>query len=130
MAKTRQDLKILIVDDDEKSLKLLEAKLNILGFKRILKANNGDECMSLSQEELPDLIFLDIVMPGLDGGDIAKKLSEIEKTKDIPVIFATVLITSKEIGSSGSEIEGKIFIAKPYDTEKIEQAIRVALGDM
>lgn len=130
MGKAREDLKVLIVDDDEKSLKLLEVKLNEAGFKNILKANDGKECLVLARTEMPDLILLDIMMPGMDGASVRSKLRDNETTKNIPVIFSTVMVSDEEIENMGGEIGGSLYIAKPYDTKKIEQAIHAALGNI
>ena len=128
MIKERKDLKILIVDDDDKSLRLLEAKLRTMGFEQILKAGNGRECLTVARQEKPDLIFLDVMMPEMDGGEVKSELSEDERTRDIPVIFSTALVTDQEIEKKGGEIGGEIFLAKPSDSEKIERAIKMAMG--
>ncbi len=59
----KEDLKILIVDDNEKDLKLLELRLTQLGFRNIIKARDGQEALKLAWRHLPDLICLDLMMP-------------------------------------------------------------------
>lgn len=126
----RKDLKVLIVDDDEKSLKLMEAKLVTLGFRDFLKTDNGKECLFLARHEQPDIIFLDVMMPELDGGSVKRQLLDDIETKDIPVIFITAMITDEEIEKRGQEIGTNLYVAKPFDTEKIDKAIRAALGNI
>ncbi|PIQ88621.1 MAG: two-component system response regulator [Candidatus Omnitrophica bacterium CG11_big_fil_rev_8_21_14_0_20_42_13] len=106
--------KILIVDDEEDVLKGLEKRLSVAGYS-VLKATSGIEAVAAAKRELPDLIVLDIVMPGMDGGQTAYALKEDPATKDIPVIFLTCLITREETGQTSAAIDGEYFIAKPYD---------------
>ena len=130
MGKVRKDLRILIVDDEESSRKLLEAKLQTIGCgKDIIKASNGEEAITLAQTEHPDIIFLDVMMPQMDGGNVKRRLLDNEATKDIPIIFSTALITKEEAEESGGVVGGGLYIAKPYNTEKIGQAITAALKE-
>jgi|SRR3989344_7074987 len=80
------DKKILIVEDDEDFIFILEKKLTMEGFA-ILKAKDGLEGIKLAQEENPDLILSDMLMPGMDGIAMAKKIREFNA--DVPVIFLT-----------------------------------------
>ncbi len=73
----KENLKILIVDDNEKDLKLLELKLIQLGFRNIIKARDGQEALKLALRHLPDLICLDLMMPGLDGGMVKEQITNI-----------------------------------------------------
>ncbi|MFH0797200.1 MAG: response regulator [Candidatus Omnitrophota bacterium] len=127
MVKERKDLKVLIVDDDEKSLKLLEIKLRQMGFENILKADCGHKCLEIARSQRPDLIFLDFMMPGMDGGDVKFEISNDKNLKDIPVIYATAIITQKEVESIGGETTKGIFVSKPYDTEMIEKVLQKVL---
>ncbi|MBU4245915.1 MAG: response regulator [Nanoarchaeota archaeon] len=126
--RTRKNLKILIVDDDEKSLKLLKAILEMVGFEHIIAASNGKECFTLAQDELPDLIFLDIMMPEMDGASVRSDLLNNEKTKNIPVVFSTAIVTDEEVKNTNGVIGKDLFVAKPYDSGKINRAIYAALG--
>lgn len=81
--------KILIVDDEEKVRKLVEVTLSV-GKLEILHAGSGDEALRVIRETKPDLILLDIMMPGkLDGLDVCRILKEDPETKDIYVIMLT-----------------------------------------
>ena len=80
------DKKILIVEDDEDFIFILEKKLTMEGFA-ILKAKDGLEGIKLAKEENPDLILSDMLMPGMDGIAMAKKIREFNA--DVPVIFLT-----------------------------------------
>jgi DNA-binding response OmpR family regulator len=81
--------KILIVDDEEKVRKLVEVTLSV-GDLEILHASSGDEALSAARETKPDLILLDIMMPGrMDGLDVCRILKKDPETKNIYVIMLT-----------------------------------------
>lgn len=79
---------ILIVEDEQNLLKLLELTFKSNGYK-VIKAINGAEAYSSAVKELPNLILLDILLPGESGLEVLKRLKEEEKTKDIPVVMLT-----------------------------------------
>ena len=124
----RQNLTILIVDDSDRDLRLLESKLLQLGFQNILKTRQGTEALELAREHLPDLIFLDIIMPGLDGGAVKQLLKDDPRTKAIPTIFLSSIISKKEQKGIRGSTGGNIIIAKPYTTAELSEAIDKALG--
>ena len=128
MEKGKEDLKILIVDDNEKDLKLLELKLMQLGFRNIIKARDGQEALKLALRHLPDLICLDLMMPGLDGGMVKERLKEDHKTKNIPTIVLSSIITKDEQKNMQYLKGGDIIIAKPYSSDELLEAIDKSLG--
>lgn len=94
-SKTR---KILIVDDNRTMLKVLEKLLKSAGFE-VVAADKGTDALRLAAQEKPHLIISDVNMPGMDGGELAARLKESPRTKRIPVVFLTSLITQKDAGS-------------------------------
>ena len=82
--------KILVVDDEVKNVKLLEALLLPRGYQ-VVKAYNGEEALSQVQQEQPDLILLDVMMPLLDGFEVCRRLKENDETRLIPVVIMTAL---------------------------------------
>lgn len=82
------DKKILIVDDDFDTLHMVGKMLERHGFK-ILAANNGEKALQIVEEEKPDLILLDVMMPGMDGYEVTRKLRAMENTAFIPIILFT-----------------------------------------
>ncbi len=121
-----KQIKILGVDDNERSLKLFVAILKGFGYD-VITATNGKDCLKLAKQESPDLIFLDVMMPGLDGSETAQLLKEDERTKNIPIIFQTVLITENEESEYKGIIGENMFIAKPLNKEKIVRVINQVL---
>ena len=124
----KEDLKILIVDDNEKDLKLLEIRLTQLGFRNIIKARDGQEALKLVLKHLPDLICLDLMMPGLDGGMVKERLKDDHKTKNIPTIVLSSIITKDEQKNMQYLRGGDIIIAKPYSSDELLEAIDQSLG--
>jgi CheY-like chemotaxis protein len=129
MTQEKEKIKILIVDDSERDLKLLESRVLQLGYQDVLKAREGTEALELARKHLPDLIFLDIIMPGLDGGAVKEVLKNDPKTKDIPTIFLSSIISKKEQkGIRGITGGGDTIIAKPPSLEELSAAINKALN--
>ncbi len=114
--------KILIVDDEMDSLLILEKELTAKG-NSVIAANNGSSALNLAKSEHPDLIILDIWMPGVDGTEVAEKLREDAGTKDIPVIFLTCLFRKREGEEEGRVVAGKVLIAKPYSIDGLSAQI-------
>ena len=120
-------VKILVVDDEEKVVDLYKDMLSKEGFS-VLAATNGKDCLKLAEKEVPDLILLDVIMPEMDGGTTARNLLENVKTKNIPIIFLTSIITKEEEAEQEGQIGGRQFISKFSDREDILKKINDALG--
>jgi len=114
--------KILIVDDEKDALYILEEELANKGYS-VIAADNGNDAINLAKSECPNPIILDIWMPRMDGVEVAKKLKEDLKTKDIPVIFLTCLYEKREGEEQGRDIAGKVLIAKPYSIRALSAQI-------
>ncbi len=121
--------KILIVDDERDVLSVLEKGLAGKGYL-IITADNGEDAVMLAKSERPDLIILDLLMPGMDGTEVATKLKEHQQTKDIPVIFLTALLSKIEEEKYGQMIDGNIIFAKPFDSEELLTQIKKLLCNM
>ncbi len=114
--------KILIVDDDNKILSLLRASLMTENFE-ILTAHTGEECLRDAKTDNPDVIILDITLPGKDGTEVASELKNGEKTKHIPVIFLTGLVDKHEEKEEGSLGKCNYIFAKPFEVKELLAAI-------
>ncbi len=112
--------KILIVDDDPVTLKMLEKILLSVGYW-VAKATNGKEALYIADDFVPDIIILDIVMPVMDGTVTIERLKKNPRTKEIPVIFLSSLITKKD--EMGKYAKSKGYLAKPIDREKLLKEI-------
>ncbi|MFH0878029.1 MAG: response regulator [Candidatus Omnitrophota bacterium] len=110
--------RILIVDDEPDVLILLGERLSKAGYE-VLKASSGQEAIDSAVKNAPDLVILDIAMPGMDGSETATILRSESKTKDIPILFLTCLFTKHEEKVCGHLLGQNFFIAKPYDATEL-----------
>jgi DNA-binding response OmpR family regulator len=115
--------KILVVDDENDTLLLLEKRLAAKGYS-VITAINGCDAIILARTQSPDLIILDVVMPGMEGGEVAAKLKEDIRTQNIPVIFLTALLSRNEAYKENHIIAGNITFAKPIDPEELLSQIK------
>jgi CheY-like chemotaxis protein len=114
--------RILIVDDDKVTLKALESILMRAGYS-VTPISLGKEAIRIARTDSIDLIILDIMMPDMDGGEVAYVLKNDPETKDIPIMFLSSLITKKEEKSS-SKRDGICLLSKPYDREELLYQIK------
>ena len=117
--------KILCVDDDPRNLKLLDALLVPAGYE-VLPAENGEKALKIVQAENPDLVLLDIMMPGLSGYDVLKRLREDKKIRDIPVVMVTALVDVRD-RIKALEAGCDDFISKPFDKTELLSRVRSLL---
>jgi len=108
---------ILIIDDDIISQNMLRSTLTQAGYS-VIVTSNGEEGIKKASEQLPDLIILDIMMPEMDGGEVAIILKNDPTTKDIPIIFLSSLITGKA-KISNSKKEAIVYLSKSYNTDDL-----------
>jgi signal transduction histidine kinase len=115
---------ILIVDDVPINLKVLRAHLEPAGY-HVLDAGSGQEALVQAKKQ-PDVILLDIMMPGMDGMETCQKLKANAKTAEIPVIFLSAL-TDPESRTGALAIGGVDFIIKPFDEEELIARVKIHL---
>lgn len=114
--------RILIVDDERYNIKVLTDFLR--DEYKIMAAKEGEQALKAAQgPKPPDLILLDIMMPGIDGYDVCKRLKENDKTKNIPVIFVTALDASDD-EAKGFELGAVDYITKPFKPLIIKARVR------
>ena len=87
--------KILIVDNEEDFLQMLDKRLTTEGYS-VVKATNGTEAIGLALLQHPDIIILDVLMPDMEGEEVAAKLKEYSPTKNIPMIYLTALFSKAD----------------------------------
>ena len=86
---------ILLVDDEKETLMFLANTLKRLGYK-VITASSGAEAITKTKDNSPDLILLDVLMPGISGDDVAVILSQDPDTANIPIVFLTGIISKEE----------------------------------
>lgn len=117
--------KVLVVDDEADMLNVVRYTLQKAGYE-VITCDNGRNVWSMVQESKPDLMILDVMLPGIDGYSLGIKISQEESTKNIPIIVMTALEPSKTLFQKFSQV--KAFLTKPFKTEVLVQSVEQAIG--
>ncbi len=117
--------KIMVVDDEPQILTLVKIMFEMKGYQ-VSEAKSGAECLRKLKNEKPDLILLDIMMPGEDGWEILKEIKKDKETKDIPVVMFSVR-TSKDSIKKSLEYGADAHINKPFDLDYLLNQVKSLL---
>jgi len=120
-------MKVLIIDDEEDTRSIASMCLTMIGGADVIEAASGSEGLEKAAEESPDVIILDLIMPGMDGVATFKNLRDNPKTVDIPVIFLTVKGMFSEFDRLKS-MGALAVLTKPFDPEQLTNQIREILA--
>jgi CheY-like chemotaxis protein len=104
--------RIMIIDDNPVIVELLQRKLGRAGYE-VLGCVDSEQAVAQCEEENPDLVILDILMPGLNGWEVMKRLKENPETASIPIIISTVKNRPEDM-DKGRDLQAADYIAKPY----------------
>jgi CheY-like chemotaxis protein len=118
--------RILIVDNDKNSTHLVKVLLEKTGRYVVSEENDSTRAHQTARNFRPDLIFLDVVMPDQDGGEIAAQIRADPGLQSTPIIFLTALVTRAE-AETGLHIDGHPFLAKPINIQELINAIEMSL---
>ena len=121
-------LKILIIDDEEDFFYFTKLNLEKTGRFDVTGSTKGPEGIGLAKKNKPDLILLDILMPEMDGPQVARHLLEDTTTSNIPIVFLTALANKEDIETGKGLIGGRPFIAKPVTSAELISRIESILG--
>lgn len=119
---TEKKKTILIVDDNDDIVTTYKVVLDRMGYT-VVVARNGIECLDMIDEVKPDLVFLDVLLPGLSGSEVCRSIKDTAKTTDIPVIAITASV-SGETRKRMSEVGADDFLLKPIDVSDINRVIK------
>ncbi len=103
----------MIVDDEEQLTRLVRMVLGQTGRYEVREVNVSTKAVSIAKEFRPDVILLDVVMPGADGGEVACSLKAHNETKDIPFVFVTSTISRADTNNLPYRSGGHLFLCKP-----------------
>jgi len=118
--------KILIIDDERDICILIKQNLELSGDYQVIIANSGREGISAAVKDKPDLIFLDIIMPGLSGFDVLKKLKGTVETASIPVVMLSAIGT-EEAKDEAMSVYNEDYLVKPVMTDALKAKIEEVL---
>ena len=125
MAKKR----ILIVDDEPGITNLLRLNLEKSGHYIVRAENDAERVLSAAIEFKPDLLMLDVMMPGMSGGELAGKLRNTNAFRKLPIVFLTAAVKQHEVDARDGVIGGFPYIAKPLNVKGVMEIIQKNLPD-
>jgi DNA-binding response OmpR family regulator len=114
--------RILVADDDPVILRLLEVNLGLEGFE-VETAIRGEDAVDRARELRPDVIILDVMMPGMTGYDVAGRLKEDPSTAAIPIVFLSAR-TQEEDRARGRALGVAAYVTKPFDPAELMDVVR------
>jgi CheY-like chemotaxis protein len=120
--------RILIVDDESSFTRNVKLNLEKTGQYEVTEVNHSGHAVAVANVCKPDLILLDVMMPGLDGGDVLACLKADPALKDVPVLVLTATVKKAEVDSFAGVIGGYPFLAKPIKLEALVEHIEKQLA--
>jgi len=124
----RMKKKILVVDDEVSITRLLKLNLEQTGNYEVFEVNQGARALQMAQAFKPDLVILDVMMPDMDGSEIAASFKQDPGLKKTPVVFLTAAIKKEELGGAEGKIGGRTYIAKPLNVQGVISVIERSLS--
>ena len=109
----REKKRILVVDDRPSDTQLVKLYLEQSNNYVVREENNSKTALSTAEAFQPQLILLDVKMPGMGGGELAASFKQSPKLKDVPIVFLTAMVTKGEVEAGDGRIGGLPFLAKP-----------------
>jgi len=119
--------RILVADDEVYIVHILEFSLNMEGYE-VISATSGEEALRKAEKERPDLVVLDVLMPGMTGHEVCRRLRMDERTRDIPIIFLTARdsLADRDFGLG---LGANAYITKPFGPRRLIEAIETLLDE-
>jgi DNA-binding response OmpR family regulator len=118
--------RVLVIDDEAPIRMLCRVNLEAEGIE-VLEAPDGGQGIELARSESPDAVILDVMMPGLDGWEVARTLLAEEATKGIPIVFLTARADARD-RLRGLEVGGFAYVTKPFNPMELAQVVRRAIA--
>ena len=120
--------RILVVDDEPDFTNLLKLTLESHGYYEVREENDAEAARAAAREFDPDLVVLDIMMPQLDGSEVAAALKQDPMTREVPVIFLTALVSKEDAPMGTCSSGGQTFLPKNIRIEKLIACIEDKIG--
>ncbi|MBG7602614.1 MAG: response regulator [Gammaproteobacteria bacterium] len=121
--------RILVVDDEPAITRMVKLNLERTQNYEVLTENHSTNAIAAARQFQPDLILLDVMMPEMDGDEIASQLRQDEQLSKIKFVFMTAIVSKDDIETMGSNIGGNEFLAKPVKTEELIGTIERVLAE-
>ena len=121
--------RILIIVDESSITRLLKLNLEMTGRYEAREVNTSAKALLAAREFKPNLVLLDIMMPDMDGGDVAAQIQNEPTLKHIPIVFLTATVRPEELEKRGEVIGGFTYIAKPLNVKGVLSVIERTIGN-
>src|SRR5437868_9774237 len=118
--------RILIVDDEPTFTKMVKLNLEQTGDFEVREEHRATAALATAREFKPDLVILDVIMPSMDGGDLASLIKNDRLLKGTPIVFLTATVSKREAGDGGLNSGGDLFLAKPVSLENLIHCLNEA----
>lgn len=115
--------KVLVIDDEKLFTELIKSNLEMTGKYEVETENKGANAKFTARDFRPDIILVDVIMPGVSGVSVVEELSNDEELKNIPVIFLTALSTTEKTVNQDIMINDHPFISKPVSVKELVSSI-------
>ncbi len=120
-------IRILVIDDEPSVTRSIKLNLEALGSYEVRPETQAGEAVRSAREFRPDLILLDVMMPEMDGGEVAAQLQEDPLLKDTPIVLLTALVSNEETKKREARIGGLNYLAKPVELAELTRVIEAHL---
>ena len=120
--------KVLVVDDEPGFTTMVGLALDQIGGYEMRETNDSTAALAVAREFQPDIILLDVMMPGMDGGDVAAQLRASVETRNVPVLFVTALVGNEEVPPGGLLRNGYRYLPKSVTFEELTRCIEESLN--
>ncbi|MFH1800712.1 MAG: response regulator [Candidatus Omnitrophota bacterium] len=120
--------RILFVDDEEALLRMFKRVLEQKGGYEVAVEQNAKLALQKARDFKPQIIFIDIMMPEMEGSALAFEIRSDPALAQVPIVFLTGAVSAQELARTGGEIGGQFFLAKPVDIKQLMDCIEERLG--
>jgi len=120
--------RILLVDDEPSFTRLIKLNLEQIGPYEVRVENDGKQAFAAAREFRPHLVLLDVIMPEIDGGEVAAQIRADPQLKDTPIVFLTAVVSRETVHAKGEMIGGNTFLAKPVTVLDVVASIEKHLA--
>jgi CheY-like chemotaxis protein len=121
--------RILVVDDQHSDTRLVKLHLERTNEYVVMEENDATTALSTAEAFEPHLILLDVMMPGMDGGELAACFQANPKLKSVPIVFLTSAVTKQEVAAGRGQLGGSTYLAKPVVLTELVACIKQHLGE-
>jgi len=121
--------RILIIDDEHSFTRMVKLNLEKTGEFEVREENRATSAVATARDFKPHLILLDVIMPSMDGGDVAAHIQNDRLLRGTPIVFLTATVSRREAGPGGLNSGGALFLAKPVSVEDLIKCIKENLPE-